>query len=168
MGNPLLIFGEAATGKTHLAYYFCRKLEEKGGCSFIAVEPGTTLFLRRIGGEFDYAASIDELARIAVREAAESNFIVIDSINWLYRDEPGIKSARYISLVSALLYEVGGVAVAQVSGEERLPSGHKFLTPWYRGIARTSREKDLFKLELIRPFKRVFAFKIRDGSVEWI
>ncbi len=105
---------------------------------------------------------------LAVKHAAAGNSLVVDSINWLYRDSPGVENGRYLSLVSALLWEKGGVAVAQVSGEEALPSGHRFLTPWYRGIARTSRVKDLFKLELIRPFKRTFAFRIRGGSVEWV
>ncbi len=169
-GRLVLVYGEAATGKTHLAYHIYRLLLEKGRpASLIVTEPGSIVFLEYLG-EKNYLQSrtMDELVEHVVREAASGKHVVVDSINWHYREMPGPEYARMLSLTSAIIDSVGGLATAQVALDGR-PSGAHLISPWSGMIVRTSKDQEgLYRIEILRPFKRIGLFRIRRGNIEWI
>ena len=167
----ILIYGPAATGKTHLAYYLYRLMKQKGHRSIlIATEPGTITFLVNIG-EDDYlrALTIDELATIATKAALQGYMLFIDSVNWHYRENPTMESARILAYTVSLASRVGGLVIAQVSGEDARPSGARFITPWAHMVVETSKiGENLFQASVKRPISRLAIFKVRGARVQWL
>ena len=163
------MYGEAATGKTHIAYEIYKYAASQGlNPVFIATEPGTATFLSAVGGEFIRVLSLDELARQTTYHAAMERYIVVDSINWHYRETPGPDGGRMLAYISALLREAGGFVTAQVSGEDGEPSGAPYITPWASAVGVTRRGDGIFLVELLKPVKRLLGFRIRGTSLEWL
>ena len=157
----VLIYGPAATGKTHLAHAFFIHAENEGLHPIIvATEPGTITYLEHVG-DLDYktARTIDEMARIAAEESLQGRYVIIDSINWHYRENPILGSARSLAFTASLLYAHGGMSTAQVAGSGRLPSGAPFLLPYAGLIGETRRGDGRFELIIIRPVRRTAIFQ---------
>ncbi|MCE4601337.1 MAG: ATP-binding protein [Desulfurococcales archaeon] len=164
-----LVYGESATGKTHMAYEIYNYAASQGlNPVFIATEPGTATFLSAVGGEFIRVLSLDELARQITYHASMKRYIVVDSVNWHYREAPGPSGGRILAYISALLREAGGFATAQVSGGEGGPSGAPYIMPWAGTVGVTRRGDGIFLVELLKPVKRLLGFRIRGTSLEWL
>jgi len=164
-----LVYGPAATGKTHLAFHAYSVARGKGlRPVFIATEPGTITFLEHLGVDFETARSLDEAARLAAEAAFRGSYIVVDSVNWHYREDPGPAQARQLAFISALLSRTGGFATGQVSMSPDTPSGERFILPWAGVVGVTMRENSTFKLELRRPVNRVLVFRVEGERVRWL
>ncbi len=169
--GPVLVYGEAGSGKTHLAYEACKTIMRNRECTLLATEPGTRLFLEHAGLAYENILTLDALAREAAYNAVSGRCSVVDSINWHYRENPSLGSARMLAFTSAIIGASCGFATAQVSEEngEVRPSGYKYIVPWFPVIARTlKKENNVFLFEVLRPERKVYAFKLRGKSVEWI
>ena len=165
----MLVYGEAGTGKTHIALDAYKTLIELGGSPrLLATEPGTTLLARKTNTPHIEILSMDELVLEATRIVAEKGYPIIDSINWHYRPSPGPRLGKQLAYLSALLRESGGLATAQVSGGEAEPSGAPYILPWTHVIVRTYRRRGVFYLEFQKPVRRILGFKIRGEEVEWL
>ena len=165
----IFIYGPAATGKTHIAFSIAECGPEDLNPIVIATEPGTLTYSRHYGLPVDKALTLDELVEKVTTYVVEGRYPIIDTINWPYRSNPGIDSGRMLSFISALLHESGGIAVGQVSLEESMPSGAQYILPWMKMTARTQRGVGgRFMLIVEKPFRRVLAFTIKEGRVEWI
>lgn len=164
-----LVYGPYATGKTHLAYEAYLVAEMYGYKPIIiATEPGTASFLSGLDVDSVRVLTMDELAREATKAVVNGRYTVIDSINWLYRENPGPEHGRLLAYVSALLGSKGGFATAQVAGGDDEASGFPYMFPWSRVIARTRRETGLYLLEFMRPLRRILGFEIRGKRVKWL
>ncbi|MCE4628550.1 MAG: hypothetical protein F7C34_05345 [Desulfurococcales archaeon] len=157
----ILIYGPAATGKTHLAHAFFMHAEEAGLRPIIvATEPGTITYVEHVGSlDHVTARTLDEMAKIVAEESLRGRLPIIDSINWHYRESPGLGSARSLAFTASLLYSHGGVSTAQVAGEGRLPSGAPFILPYAGLLAETRRREGRFELIIIRPVRRTAVFQ---------
>ena len=167
--GALVIYGPAATGKTHLAYFLYKLLSRAGKSRIIATEPGTTAFLEHIGEAYTPAMTIDELAKILTESVLSGERPVVDSLNWHYRERPGPDAARMLAYSSSILAAARGVAVLQVSGEGR-PSGEPFIAPWAGAVVETGKVRPgVFRALLLRPERRVMLFRVGPGgAVEWL
>ncbi len=165
----IFIYGPAATGKTHIAFTVAQCSPEDLSPVIIATEPGTLTYSRHYGLPVDKALTLDELVEKVTSHVVEGRYPIIDTINWPYRSSPGVEGGRMLSFISSLLHESGGMAVGQVSLEESMPSGAQYILPWMRMTARTQRAAGgRFILIVEKPFRRVLAFTVREGRVEWI
>ncbi len=169
-GVYFLVYGPAATGKTHLAYQASIIAGSKGlNPVVVATEPGTLTFMEAAGASYIVARSLDETARIAYEAALEGRYVVVDSINWHYREDPGVRGGRLLSFISAILSAVGGFATAQVALEDDKPSGEPYMVHWAHALAKTSRGPGgVFTLSITRPYERVLAFRVSGVGVEWV
>lgn len=166
--SSIVIYGPAGTGKTRIAFrvYTC----SPGGLRpvIVATEPGTLIFSRHYGIPVVEALSIDELVRVVTEIVAEGRYPIVDTINWHYRSSPGPDTGRAVAYISALLASVGGLAVAQVSGEGEA-SGSQYILPWMEYIASTGKLGEAkFKLTLHKPYKRVIVYRLRGREIEWV
>ena len=169
-GGLLLIYGPAATGKTHLSYTIYKAFSESGRAVFIATEPGTLVFLRHIGEQkYIHARTMDELVHAATEQAVQGRTLVVDSINWHYRENPSPDYARMLSYLASLIGSTRGAATAQVAGEG-LPSGAPFIVPWATAIIRTRRVRSgVFEAAILKPFRKVMLFEPGEGgTVKWL
>lgn len=170
IGGLLLVYGPAATGKTHLSYTIYKDISRTSKAVFIATEPGTLVFLRHIGESgYIHAKTMDELVYTATKQAVEGATIIIDSINWHYRENPSPGYSRMLSYLASLVGSTGGVATAQVAGEG-LPSGAPYIVPWATAVIETRRLRTgVFEATLLKPFKKVMLFEPGQGGiVRWL
>ncbi|MEB3760491.1 MAG: AAA family ATPase [Desulfurococcales archaeon] len=165
-----LVYGRAGTGKTHLAYYAYLVAKSKNlDPVLIATEPGTTLFLRKIQhAEYHVAHTLDELVRLVTSNSLRGKFIIIDSVNWHYRSEPGIENGKILMYLSSVARSTGGLYTAQVSGEGLLPSGAPYIIPWAHIVIRTSKINDKFLAESLRPHRKTLMYEIRGKDLRWL
>ncbi len=166
----IFIYGPAGTGKTHLAFHIAECARESGmDPTIIATEPGTTLFAQHFGMRIPIVTvmSIDEMASVIVERVMKGSYIVVDSINSLYRLNPGIEYARILAFSSSILREAGGLATGQVSLDDTA-SGFNYIAPWANIIGVTDKmSPSRFKLTIIKPERRIMTFKVERGTVEW-
>ncbi len=167
--DPVLVYGPAATGKTRLALEFYWEAARLGyEPVLVATEPGTVTVAEEVGVPYTPVLTLDELVRVLAEEAAKGRYLIVDSVNFHYRGGAWPENARLLALSSSLVYEVGGFATAQVSGEGR-PSGEPYIMPWARVAARTRRGPGgLFIVEVLRPVERTLAFRLEAGRVRWL
>lgn len=168
-----VIYGPAATGKTHLALTFAEIAASIHGEScIIASEPGTALLLREAppkGGVLAaYATTPEELLLYTLKCTVKGAYTVIDTIN-AFCDPMDPGSYRYISMTSALLRSSrrGGAAFAQVRGEPYYPACWKALIPWAGVVGETSRYGGRFVLRILKPIEALMAFKLSGGRAVW-
>jgi len=163
-----LVYGPAATGKTHLAYHAYAIAGSRGlNPVFIATEPGTITFLEHMGIDYIVARSMDEVSRLAAEAAFQGSYIIVDSINWHYREAPGLDAARHLAFTSAMIASSGGFATAQVSMEESRPSGEPYIVHWAHALGGTARRDGVFELRLVRPIEKILVFRLEGGRVVW-
>ena len=166
----VLIYGEAATGKTHLAYQFFLEAARAGlEPVMLATEPGTITFLSHIGAPYEPVMTMDSLASSVTEHALKGRYIIVDSLNWHYRENPGIEGARLLGYIASVLHETGGLSTAQVSADAQWPSGAPYIMPYAHVVARTSRGRRGFLLSLLKPVRRTGMFRLTSrGGVEWV
>ena len=168
-----VIYGPAATGKTHLALTFAEIAASIHGKScIIASEPGTALLLREAppkGGVLAaYATTPEELLSYTLKCVIRGAYTVIDTIN-AFCDPADVKSYRYISMVSALLRSSrrGGAVFAQVRGEPYYPACWKAIIPWAGAVGETSRDGSRFVLRILKPIEALVTFRLTEGRAAW-
>ncbi|MEB3779619.1 MAG: AAA family ATPase [Desulfurococcales archaeon] len=166
----IFIYGQSGTGKTHLAFHIASCAKDIGMRPVvIATEPGTTLYAQHLSEGIDIVTvmSIDEMASMVLKLVLDGFYVVVDSINSLYRLNPGIEYARILSFTSAMLRESGGFATGQM-GMDDVASGFNYIAPWARIVGVTEKvSPSKFKLTIIKPERRIMAFKVERGIVEW-
>lgn len=168
-----VIYGPAATGKTHLALTFAEIAARVHGKScIIASEPGTALLLREAppkGGVLAaYATTPEELLSFTLRCTVRGAYTVIDTIN-AFCDPTDVESYRYVSMTSALLRSSrrGGAAFAQVRGEPYYPACWKAIIPWAEVVGETSRDGGRFVLRILKPIEALVTFRLTEGRAVW-
>ena len=190
--NSLLVYGEAATGKTSLLLHIVKTISMNGlNALFISTEG--SLYQARVSLEpenysnvlFTEIYGLDELLEyvlLYVPLLHKIRYIVIDSINALYRlsswEEGSIEK---FGLINALLKEFvnkrNGLlfASAQVravdDSSEVIASGMSILEYWFDIIILLRRENGKRVLKIIKPRgyeKELIEFKITSKGIEWI
>lgn len=190
--NSLLVYGEAATGKTSLLLHIVKNISMKGlNALFIGTEG--SLYQARVSVEpenysnvlFIEIYSLNELLEYALLYIPllhKIEYIAIDSINAPYRlsswEEGSIEK---FGLVNALLKEFiinkGGLlfASAQVravnDSSEVVASGMSILEYWFDIIIELRRENGKRILKIIKPKgyeKESIEFRITEKGIEWI
>lgn len=170
--SPILVFGQAATGKTHLAVDMALCAGIMGMRPLIhAVENSTRVYLAHHDPGIPYTTpdTMDQLVEEATRASLEGMYQVVDTINTYYRSSPGMRLGSMMSYIMALLRETGGVAVAQVAGSGLEASGIQYLAPWARLVLRLNRGPGgVFLVEVLKPKRRIYAFRVHGGRITWI
>ncbi len=177
-GKFIVVYGPYGTGKTHLAYEAARYLlSEKASVVVLATEVGTATYARSVATcvPTKVVLTSDELVRYVVKLAAEGSYIIVDSINWLFRSEPDSLGGKELSFIASVMRQVGGLATGQVtdvdSGNFEMAMG-RWVLPWADVIARTERitckRGPCSTLTFIKPYTRTLIFGIRREGVEWI
>ena len=190
--NSLLVYGEAATGKTSLLLHIVKTISMNGlNALFISTEG--SLYQARVSLEpenysnvlFTEIYGLDELLEyvlLYVPLLHKIRYIVIDSINALYRlsswEEGSIEK---FGLINALLKEFvnkrNGLlfASAQVravdDSSEVIASGMSILEYWFDIIIQLRRESGKRILKIIKPKgyeRELIEFKITSKGIEWI
>lgn len=190
--NSLLVYGEAATGKTSLLLHIVKTISMNGlNALFISTEG--SLYQARVSLEpenysnvlFTEIYGLDELLEyvlLYVPLLHKIRYIVIDSINALYRlsswEEGSIEK---FGLINALLKEFvnkrNGLlfASAQVravdDSSEVIASGMSILEYWFDIIILLRRENGKRVLKIIKPRgyeRELIEFKITSKGIEWI
>jgi len=190
--NSLLVYGEAATGKTSLLLHIVKTISMNGlDALFISTEG--SLYQARVSLEpenysnvlFMEIYGLDELLEyvlLYVPLLHKIRCIVIDSINALYRlsswEEGSIEK---FGLINALLKEFvnkrNGLlfASAQVravdDSSEVIASGMSILEYWFDIIIQLRRENGKRVLKIIKPKgyeRELIEFKITSKGIEWI
>ena len=190
--NSLLVYGEAATGKTSLLLHIVKTISMNGlDALFISTEG--SLYQARVSLEpenysnvlFTEIYGLDELLEyvlLYVPLLHKIRYIVIDSINALYRlsswEEGSIEK---FGLINALLKEFvnkrNGLlfASAQVravdDSSEVVASGMSILEYWFDIIILLRRENGKRVLKIIKPRgyeRELIEFKITSKGIEWI
>ena len=190
--NSLLVYGEAATGKTSLLLHIVKTISMNGlNALFISTEG--SLYQARVSLEpenysnvlFTEIYGLDELLEyvlLYIPLLHKIRYVVIDSINALYRlsswEEGSIEK---FGLINALLKEFvnkrNGLlfASAQVravdDSSEVIASGMSILEYWFDIIIQLRRENGKRVLKIIKPRgyeKELIEFKITSKGIEWI
>ena len=190
--NSLLVYGEAATGKTSLLLHIVKTISINGlNALFISTEG--SLYQARVSLEpenysnvlFTEIYGLDELLEyvlLYIPLLHKIRYVVIDSINALYRlsswEEGSIEK---FGLINALLKEFvnkrNGLlfASAQVravdDSSEVIASGMSILEYWFDIIIQLRRENGKRVLKIIKPRgyeKELIEFKITSKGIEWI
>ena len=190
--NSLLVYGEAATGKTSLLLHIVKTISINGlNALFISTEG--SLYQARVSLEpenysnvlFTEIYSLDELLEyilLYVPLLHKLRYIVIDSINALYRlsswEEGSIEKFGLINaLLKKLVNKRNGLlfASAQVravdDSSEVIASGMSILEYWFDIIIQLRRENGRRVLKIIKPRgyeRELIEFKITSKGIEWI
>ncbi len=168
----ILIFGVAASGKTHLAVDIALCARILGMNPMIhAVENSTRVYLAHHDPGLPYTApdTMDQLLEEATRASLRGLYQVVDTVNTHYRSSPDMRTGSMMAYIMALLRETGGVAVAQVAGSGMEASGIQYLAPWASLVLRLGRGRDgVFLVEVLKPKRRYYAFRVHGGRIEWI
>jgi archaellum biogenesis ATPase FlaH len=169
-----VIYGPPATGKTHLAFEVVKYLLSKSlKVSFIATESSTLTFARHVYNDLNIRAVItkEQLLKEVILSTLSNEFIVIDSINWLFRSFNDETAEKELSFISSLLSLMGGFATGQISeiDEESKMSMDTWVLPWVKVVGITKKFKEgLIELKIERPINLVLEYRITRDGVMWI
>ncbi|AMD31076.1 MAG: PhoH family protein [Acidilobus sp.] len=174
----MVVYGPFGTGKTRLAFEVAKYIMSQGrSVRVMATEPGTLSYARNVVTCVPYVIILaaDQLVNEVVRAASEGASIIIDSINWPFRSLTGGYPLRALSFISAVLRQVGGFAVGQVSevqeGEYEMSLG-KWVLPWADAIAYTTRvmckRGPCVTLTFIKPYLNSLIFELEKEGIRWV
>ncbi len=161
--------GPPGSGKSLLASTLALRASREGLRVYVIAAPGQEkayLWAPMLA----VARSMEEIVDLAFKAYADpDSFIVVDPINMYYRGDPA-RLRPHLSLVLALQRLRGGVAVGVYSEASRPPTpGGQIILGYSRVFALTWRGRTgAFRLELVKPFKAIAAFRPREGGVEWL
>ncbi|MGC9210336.1 MAG: hypothetical protein ACP5FT_03635 [Acidilobus sp.] len=171
----LVIYGPPATGKTRVAYELARYAISVGmDVVVLATEPGTLAYARNVVTCVPTVPilSIDELVETLVKAGSRGSFIVVDSINWPFRGYVTPSNLVRLSMISALLRRLGGVAVGQVTEYEGYEMAlGRWVIPWAHVIARSERlrcRRPVSSLSLVKPLGRTYEYELTGEGVRWL
>ena len=174
-GLFLLIYGPPATGKTRIAFEVAKYVLGKGGDAVVlATESGTATYARAVAAcvPTRVVLDVEELLENVIYAASKGAFMVVDSINWIFRSAPTEKLLSVLSFISSVLKQVGGLAVGQVAeveGETEMALG-RWVIPWADvvGVTRRLGGEARGELEVLKPFRRVIAYELTAEGVRWL
>ncbi|MEM0340715.1 MAG: hypothetical protein QXN05_05940 [Acidilobaceae archaeon] len=166
------VYGPFGTGKTRLAVHVA-KLALGIGLNplFVETEAVGTAVSRLYEGAFKIATSFDEMVHTIALAALSKRYLVVDSINSFYLSEPPSIRKRALTFVAATLKRTGGFAVGQVREKEGVLTspGLNLVSSYADVIARTEKiDRDRFKLEVLKPERKLMLFRVSRGDVEWL
>ncbi|AFZ70891.1 DNA replication protein [Caldisphaera lagunensis DSM 15908] len=171
----LLVYGPSATGKTHLAFEIAKYLiDKKRDFSFIATEAQTFTYSKYFKYEIPIKLVItrEQLIKEVIDDIKQNKFIIIDSINNLFRPFNDDVSQKELSLISSMMSLYGGFSTGQISQEDfetNKMSMDLWVIPWAKGIGITRKLKEnTIELKLVRPKEIILGFKIIRDGIEWI
>ncbi|WP_162200635.1 ATP-binding protein [Aeropyrum camini] len=153
----LLLYGPPGSGKSLIALYMGSKAVEKGlsVCHFYT-PPNKP---RAVVEGVIYREVLD-IAGLASNLLSASlglcSFLIVDTINELYRLEPSMESASMLAMAASAVRSSGGVATGVASardGDESTP-GYSILEPYFHFIGRVYRLGGGFALELQKPYRK--------------
>ncbi len=182
--GPVLVYGEAGTGKTTLMLEALRR--SRGRSVYIGTE-GSAAYQPRVEslGGLDHVLfvevdSLEEQTRLVLSLASLGprtlSMLVVDSVNSLYRLEEDIqKAGMMLGLQMAVLRQLSRSGVVtlttgQVHGEGDEASGTWLLEFWAPLIIRLKRAGAEREAEVVKPEEHTFKarFTITGWGVEWV
>jgi len=171
----LVIYGPPATGKTHLAFEISKYLiYKRRDFVFLATEAQTFTY----GKYFAYNVPLnlvvtrEQLLKEIIESIKLKKYIIIDSINYLFRSYDNDTSEKELSLISSLLSSVGGFATGQITQEgfdSSKMSMDTWIIPWAKAIGITNKlNEKVVELKLLKPRKLILGYEIIRDGVKWI
>ncbi len=187
--GPLLVYGEAGSGKTNLALYVSA-LNSALNKRILYINTEGWSIKARIVRLFRYwnmnrIEFVDLnnfrqqtlfLLRLLPRIIYKYDIVIIDTINNLYRIEENLDAAtRALSTQMAVLYTLSlklsrniivlGQVKAEDEGEE--VSGSTYIRFWSTVVARLERGSPR-KMIIEKPIEKKFFFEITERGIKWI
>ncbi|MEM1927920.1 MAG: hypothetical protein QXS85_04215 [Acidilobaceae archaeon] len=169
----VFIYGVSGSGKTRLALHVARLASESGlSVLLVETEPVKSIVSRLYEGEIRSVSSFDELARVVAQAALSNRYLVVDSVNSLYLDEPPLARRRTLAFIASMLKKTGGLAVGQARLREDggiTSPGLELISVYADVIAQSQKVgENKFKLEVLKPERRVMLFRVLEADVEWL
>jgi predicted ATP-dependent serine protease len=191
--NKILIYGEAAVGKTNLLLNIIKcsvdKLASNEVIYFISTEGSTFLEkfrkLKLVNEKVLVSIAIDQLHLITmlidiIREINKRYplCIIIDGINSHYRVESSttegmIFFTEILTLLDSLSnsgsYVISSAQVRSINGKQEVP-GQEYLQHWADVVAYISRDHPFYRVFKFYkpPIDKVYYFDIKFDGVRWI
>ena len=187
--GPILVYGEAGSGKTNLALYIAALNSSSAKKILYVNTEGWSIKARIIDlSKYWDLGNIDFVDIISFRQQTlfvlrrlpriidRYNIVIIDTINNLYRVEEDIDAAtRSLSTQMAMLYSfatdylknvfVLGQVKAEDEGEE--VSGSTYIKYWSTIIMRLERGKPR-RIVVERPERMELFFEINERGIRWV
>ncbi len=190
--NSLLVYGEAATGKTTLLLHVVKKLSMKGYRVLYVSTEGSLYQARIIVDPDSYSNALFteiygfnellEYIAMYLQRLKDIRYIVIDSINALYRlssweegslERFGLLNAllkRYVMDRDGVLFASAQVRAVDDSNEV-VASGMSILEYWFDVIVQLKRENGKRVLRIMKPrgYEDIaIEYSIGDRGIEWL
>ncbi|BAA79389.1 hypothetical protein APE_0431 [Aeropyrum pernix K1] len=168
----LFLYGAPGSGKSLIAHYMGSRAVEAGlrVCHFYTPpnKPRNVVEGVMYREVLDMSGLASSLLSASL---GRCSFLVVDTINELYRLEPTIESVSMLAMAASAVRSTGGVALGVASlrdGEESTP-GYSVLEPYFHFIGRIYRLGVGFALELLKPSRKIFYLRYSgSGGVVWL
>ena len=183
----LLLYGEAASGKTNLALAIVKTFSAcESKVLYISTEGSSyadrvaELGIDVESAYFAEALSSEHLLDLVARlftEGPPLHLLVVDSVNRFYRIEAGSFDGLrlFLSTLALLrnlvaLYGVRAVVTAQVHELEDVePSGFKYMLPWVDAVAKLRTvEASIKEVLLEKPWRYRRRFMVVENGILWL
>jgi len=166
------IYGPPGTGKTRIGVHVFKLARSLGlDPIFIATEAGSVIVANMLEGEARIARDAEELVEYVEEASLKEMYIIVDTINSYYREDPSFKSRKILAATLAFMRISGGLALGQVSefsGTISSP-GIRVVEKYAKVIGVTSKvEDEKFMLKIIKPWERILLFKIEEEDIKWL